>query len=115
MTKDTIEQFVFVFVVVCQQTKLETYFVEIGQLSDLLPETEHYVLVFLEAGVTKLALALDNGRSEGETREIVLVQVAVAVYVYREIKYQCKTLFKATLFLEVVIATILCNENVISR
>ena len=57
------------------------YLVEICQLSNLVPQVSHDLLVLLESGIVPLTLALNDGVANGQAFEVVLVQGAVAVNV----------------------------------
>merc|ERR1711874_247685 len=55
--------------------------VKISQLSDLVPQVSHDLLVLLESGLIPLALAFNDGVTNGQAFEVVLVQCTIAVNV----------------------------------
>merc|ERR1712012_142954 len=58
-----------------------TILVKISQLSDLVPQVSHDLLVLLESGLIPLALAFNDGVTNGQAFEVVLVQCTIAVNV----------------------------------
>merc|ERR1712203_1301434 len=58
-----------------------TVLVEIGQLSDFIPQVSHDLLVLFEGGLVPVTLALDDGVADGQALEVVFVQRAIAVNV----------------------------------
>merc|ERR1711983_164253 len=54
---------------------------KISQLSDLVPQVSHDLLVLLESGLIPLALAFNDGVTNGQAFEVVLVQCTIAVNV----------------------------------
>jgi len=55
--------------------------VEVSQISDLVPQVLHDLLVLLELGVIPFAFAFDDCVANGQTFEVVLVQETVVVNV----------------------------------
>jgi len=58
-----------------------TILVEVSQISDLVPQVLHDLLVLLELGVIPFAFAFDDCVANGQTFEVVLVQETVVVNV----------------------------------